>query len=299
MTHRHLNDEQLSAHLDGERPEGLSGAPEDALETEIAACDPCRLRLAQLAEARALVRTPVVPVAPSMRAAAVEAAIADGLGDGAGSGPGPDVVTLASRRPRGRLLSGAAAAVAVLAVVAAVSVAVAHGGPSSTPSAASAVRRGVAGHGAAKSSAQTPSASSTSSTATAVASLGSVSSPEVLRQRLAPDLAAAANQQDSISGTTATGATENQAQKNVSAVPSSGYADSKPAQGTAISCAATALRAAGADDTLVLVATATYRDTAALVVVAQGAKTSSTASQGRVAIVVAQSGCRVLARTAL
>jgi hypothetical protein len=60
------------------------------------------------------------------------------------------------------------------------------------------------------------------------------------------------------------------------------------------SCVASAQRAVPSG-TVILEATATYRQTPALVVVLQAAGTSSPAK--RTAVVVAQSGCRVLLRT--
>jgi hypothetical protein len=63
-------------------------------------------------------------------------------------------------------------------------------------------------------------------------------------------------------------------------------------------CITAAQRATDPSDTVVLVATATYRKTPALVVVVQAVGTSST-SAPRIAVVVARSGCRVLTRTTL
>jgi hypothetical protein len=61
-------------------------------------------------------------------------------------------------------------------------------------------------------------------------------------------------------------------------------------------CVTAGQRDAGRTSTLELVATATYDHTPALVVVADVTDPSST---GRLVVVVAQSGCRLLARTTL
>src|SRR5687767_13789131 len=92
MRPTHLDDELLSAHLDGEAPKAAD---------HLAACADCRARFDALAAAARLVGTPPVP--PD--ADAVDAAVARAVGD--------------ERRPNRRpmLAALAAAAVAVLGIV--------------------------------------------------------------------------------------------------------------------------------------------------------------------------------------
>ncbi len=123
----HLSDEQLSAQLDGELHPARPGEPDAGAGAHLAACASCRRRRAALADARALVGTPVVPVTPSVKAAAVAAALAGGLPEERIAGRPPAVTVLASRRPAPRLLVGAAAAVALLVVGVGVSLGLTHG----------------------------------------------------------------------------------------------------------------------------------------------------------------------------
>jgi hypothetical protein len=92
MRPTHLDDELLSAHLDGEAPEAAD---------HLAACADCRARFDALAAAARLVGTPPVP----LHADAVDAAVARAVGGG----------ERANRRPM--LAALAAAAVAVLGIV--------------------------------------------------------------------------------------------------------------------------------------------------------------------------------------
>ena len=295
MTHEHLSDEQLSAHLDGEWPEASSSASASAsaesLEAEIAACEACRRRLTELSEVRDLLRLPVEPVPPSVRAAAVQTAVSEGLADGisrraavTGASPPPPRM-IRPVRPQ-RVLVGAAAAVAVLVVAVGVSLGLAH---SSTPTASSAARAPVhepTTSGSLKPTAATPS--------TGLASLGSVASPQALGRRLAPLLAGAkATSGSAASATEGTGNSDNFATGSPG-VHSAGAATVPAALSP---CVAAAQRASDVSGTVILEATATYRQTPALVVVLQAVGTSS--SPERIAVVVAQSGCRVLVRTSL
>lgn len=97
MTTPHLDDELLSAHLDGEPVEGA-----DHLDD----CPECRARLAALRRVTAAVGTAVTPPPDDRRQAAVEAAL------------GARVLPLEARRRRLAVLAAAAAVVAVLGSVA-------------------------------------------------------------------------------------------------------------------------------------------------------------------------------------
>jgi hypothetical protein len=244
-----------------------------------------------LDEARTLVRLPVEPVPPSMRAAAVEAAIADGLADQSGS-PGIAVTSRAPRairraRPQ-RALVGAAAAVAVLVAAVGVSLGLAH---TSTPTASSASRAAV--HEPQRASASGSKATSTSG---GIPALGSIASPGALSRRLAPLLAAG----DKVAqGNPSSNLSSSGAAVGPTNAPAAGtYSAASTVPPSFGTCITAAQRATDPSDTVVLVATATYRKTPALVVVVQAVGTSST-SAPRIAVVVARSGCRVLTRTTL
>lgn len=98
MTERHLDDEALSAVLDGEATD------DDALHAD--GCGVCGARLAALREATLLVRTPVAPASDAEREAAIAAAMA--------AAPAT-VVPFRSRRRTMPAWLGAAAAVVVAA----------------------------------------------------------------------------------------------------------------------------------------------------------------------------------------
>jgi hypothetical protein len=112
---RHLSDEQLSAYLDEEEAQG----PLDALDLEahLASCARCSDRIGALREVGILVATPVEPVSPEVRAAAVAAAVH----------PGVDEAEVLERfahtkperlRQRRLVVAGALAAAAVILAVA-------------------------------------------------------------------------------------------------------------------------------------------------------------------------------------
>jgi hypothetical protein len=293
MTHRHLNDEQLSAHLDGEPYELTPSGPSDeSVEVAIAACDDCRHRLTVLADTRDFVRVPVVAVPPSVRAAAVEAAISEALGPETAPASAPTVLTprwSRLRRPAAGLV-GAAAAVAVLAVVG-ISLGLSHRGSSTATSAAAP----SASHAPARGAREPQSATGVP----AIRDLGIVTSERTLRARLAPLLS---------SGHVTNGAPSAPASGNDSAspLPSSleapGKSSSAPTnQQSAVesTCEGAGQQAAGVAGTVELLATVTYGHIPALVVVVHGTEASSNATSPSVAVVVARSGCRVLARTTL
>ena len=146
MTHEHLSDEQLSAYLDGEQGDDAGEDPpsDRTVEVGIVGCDTCRHRLAALTGARALVRQPVAPVSSSVRSAAVESAVAEGLGPLTAAGPGTGTGTGTVRQLRrpsrsSPLLLGAAAAVALVVVGVSLGLSHIHNGGSVTSSASPAV----------------------------------------------------------------------------------------------------------------------------------------------------------------
>ncbi|HXQ76325.1 MAG TPA: hypothetical protein VN791_07515 [Acidimicrobiales bacterium] len=295
MTHEHLTDEQLSAHLDGEPSEpsepsatGVDGS----VDVRIADCETCRRRLAALSDARALVRRPVGAVPPSVRTTAVASAITEVLGPETGAGAISELAAHPSRRP-GRsapVLAGTAAA-AVLVVAVGVSLGLSHG---SSPTASSASSP-VTGHAPATRHATEPEGVPQKAAApgtTTVRDLGSVSSPQDLRSRLAPLVGTGADLgvQATVAGPAG--------QDNTAVAPSPGsFAAAGTVPAPLATCVAAAERASGTAGTLELVATATYDHTPALVVVTEVTGASSKAVSAPLAVVVARSGCRVLART--
>ncbi|MBW3668120.1 MAG: hypothetical protein KY443_02800 [Actinobacteria bacterium] len=105
MNSPHLDDERLSAHLDGE---------DDAAAEHLAMCPSCRARLDAFREVARLVGAPV-PAAPAGRA---DAAVATAL---QGASARSAVVPLSTARRRRRTQIGLAAAAAVALVLGAVS----------------------------------------------------------------------------------------------------------------------------------------------------------------------------------
>ena len=202
MTGEHLSDEFLSAHLDGVTVSGATyGATDGDVATHLAECPQCSTRLASLAAARDLVRTPPEPVTAEARAAAVamvlqrarlEAAAGGTVHDIAG--PPAVVKELAWYRRPGALV-GAAAAVVVMAF--AIPLALDAGSSTSkSPSSPLADSNGLRksaqnafaspahGSGSAEPNAAAPSVPFPSS-APAVPDLGSVSSPAQLQSDVA------------------------------------------------------------------------------------------------------------------
>jgi len=299
MTHDHLDDEQLSAHLDGEAHGGAIHPTErrPSVAAEIAACGTCRQRLAALSEARDLVRLPVAAVPPSLRAAAVEAAISEVFGPDAALGS-PSAVTVLQpqRRPRqSRVLIGAAAAVAVLAVAVGVPLGLIEGGSTTAPSAAPSVATTVA-HSP-EQRAATPSAAAPGVTATeagGLTALGTVASAADLRSRLLPVIASVGAGKDAAGHLSAAG-------NPVTTVPaaSGGFAVNGSLPAAFAPCVAAAEKATDTPNAAEIVGTLTYDHTPALVVVVPVTRTSSNTSSAHVAVVVARSGCGVLVRTTL
>jgi hypothetical protein len=304
MTHEHLNDEQLSAHLDGVPygPPPDTAASGETLESEIAGCDRCRHRLAVLAQARALVGLPVVAVSPSVRAAAVAAALADAPADR----PGPDSTapttlrSSSSPRPTGALI-GAAAAAAVLIVGVGLALGLSHGRSPTTTSAA------VAAGSHSTPTVREPQKSVTTGTG-GLADLGSVGSPASLRSRVTALLASKSGDQEALpvassspagsgvpgNSSDEAGTAQTPAAATAACAAAAEQSGSQPSAGQP-SGAPTSTTTAGS---FTVVATVTYRGTPALVAV-QGSGSSSGAATPRVVVVLARTGCRVVARTTL
>jgi serine/threonine-protein kinase len=306
MTHEHLSDEQLSAHLDGEAYEAGSAiaASEETVENQIAGCDRCRHRLGALAEASALVRVPVASVSPSVRAAAVEAALTEAAEGGPGVASTAGLTTLRSSsppRPTG-VLVGAAAAVVVLIVGVGLALGLSHkGSPASTSAVAAAGSH-------ARGTPEEPRVPATLAPA-GLADLGSVGTPASLRSRVTALLASKSSDQESVpmgSGSPSTMGAPSSSSAGIGTTPSASSATngaaSMPTFGTE-GCVAAAQKSVDQNPGLspsagpfTVVATVTYRGTPALVLVQRS--TTAPLASGH-AVVVTRTGCRVLASTTL
>jgi hypothetical protein len=210
VTDGHLTDEQLSSHLDE-----LSGIDRDdragqTASEHLAGCVECRHRLAGLEAARDLVRTPVPPVAPDVRAASIASvlrAAEDTSLDArsqvhTGNAPVP---MRTPRRPRVPVLVGSAAAALVLVVAVGVPLALlSHGASSdstasapSTPSASGGVAASAGSDrlGQQHQRQASGTAGSSGSAHAAISDLGALDSLGQLRSRvtaaLSMDVAAA------------------------------------------------------------------------------------------------------------
>lgn len=290
MTHPHLSDEQLSAHLDGE------AGDERAAGLHLASCPDCARRRAVLDRASALVRTPVGPVPPGAAVSAVRAAVAE-----VAEARSPGVASAQrgswwTRRPR--VLAGVAAVIAAAAVAVPVSLSGGHG----TQQVSSAAKAAPSAHAAKPSSNSTGASAPTSSreptqtlqqpAGTAGASpadLGTLSSVVALRSRLTTALSGNGSAAFATAGRTAEDAPEASAAPAASAAASAGSEACEPA----------ALRVAGTTHAVELVAVATYEGVPALVVVVRPSPRTSGAVLAPVAVVVARSGCRLLVSAAL
>jgi len=318
MSHEHLSDEHLSAYLDSAAPDRPSPAAADA--AAIATCASCRQRLDAIEDARALVRRPVAPVAPSARAEAVRAALSGvRTPDWADHGPSATATTTAAtttatttttttngngggigtasvapmasargdRRPPRAPLTAVAAAVVALALAAGIPIALSHHGSTAASTAAKTV------HAAPRVPASATTSEPTATAASSVLDLGQVRSPTALRSQLAPILKSRrAGPEFGASSLVAPPQTQSDSAAP-SPVPSAGI----PAPFA--SCVATAHQEAGSGHTVAVVATLTYRGTAALAVVVAvtGPTTTSSTTTRYLALVVARSDCRTLART--
>jgi hypothetical protein len=295
MTHHHLTDEQISAFIDGE------GADDAEL---LAQCETCRQRREQLEAARGLLRVPVTPVAPAVRAAAVAAALAGaearnepGSGGSEGGSAVCDLARPHRRRPSGELIGSVAAAVVVLGLAVAIPVGLSHGGGSS-PSASPSAR--AAPHGPEQKSLSTranptgaPSALSAGTATGHLPDLGSINSTTSLRRRLSSVQQRQALRQGPAN--TGSAATKN-GTTDQAAPPAFATSGLSPGVTT---CVAAARAVVSSSDPLLLVATVRYRNTPALAVLVQTPDTGTGTTTGRRVVVVTRTDCRVLVVTKL
>ena len=314
---RHGDRHEDAGH--GERHE--DGGPK--LAEHLAGCAECRARMAVLGAVRDLVRTPVAPVPPHVRAASIaavlresDAALADadadadadaGIGAGTGVGAGrPSGPTPIKGRRRPLVLVGSAAAVLILAAAVGVPLALSgrttSGG--STASTAAEASRGAASGGVASGAPHGGSSLGTSALSkfanAPVTDLGPLDSVEALG-----------------AGAASLGLRNSAATPNAAAVPgTAGAAPTVPGSSvggafaplptsSTISaferCFSSAVRSAGAGRTVQALATAEFEGTPAFVYVFQTVSAGSTpANSARpFAVATAQTGCRVLGTSSI
>jgi hypothetical protein len=273
---RHLSDEQLSAYLDGEEVQGPLGALD--LEAHLAGCARCSDRIEALREVSTLVATPVEPVAPEVRAAAVAAAVH----------PGVDEIGVLERLARTKparlrrqrfVAAGAVAAAVVLAVAlplglsghsSPTSVAARHGSERSRPTNSNPANSKSIASGSAVSPA---GASAVAPTTTAtLLDLGAVSSLKQVDQRL---------QEAGISGASPALGPLYRAEKSPAVSPGCVEDTRRAAHGGAFGPG--------------VVASATYRGSRVLVMEFWATASAPPAGETVVAL-SAEDGCRLVAR---
>ena len=328
----HLSDEHLSGYVDGSPVVGGDDAGESGrIEAHIARCEHCRQRLRTLERARALIRTPVPPVAPAVRADAVSAVLrtwAVGGERDTGATPServddgglPSIEALRVRRQRPGFI-GAAAAVAALLVVG-VGVLVANVVPSSTSSTSNraasapplttvpALRN--APPGASPQPFATYGPAELGGTSAPLTRLGTVPSLGALRStvnRVLSGLSSAAPAPSSALSQGGNGSNHSPATPSatgpattVSGAPSGGASGGVTQDASLPSalqaCLSPALGVTGGSRRIELAGSAVYRGTAALVYVFSPSTGAST-SKGATVVVVGRHGCGVLASTTL
>ncbi|MGA2037545.1 MAG: hypothetical protein ABSH04_08195 [Acidimicrobiales bacterium] len=301
MTGPHPSDERLSAHLDGVEDVAPAGAPE--LEDHLARCGRCRDRLAALRSASHLVGLPVAPVSPELKAQAVavalragsnedDLAVVEGESESSSTTPSPDhdpsvpgvraMPTRWYRRPQ--VLAGAAAAVVVLGVAVPLALSARSSSTSAVSSHAASSPSASSSTGQSAGTTQVPSGAGLSAgpledrEKAALPSLGRVSSVEQVVAQL--------NKVETV---------------EPSSGPSSGQSRSSFSSAEAASkfarCVATTRKAVrGGDYGPGIVATASYRGRAALVM-EFWPQASSLAAGKSVVAVTTTNGCKLLART--
>ena len=331
-TDGHPTGERLSALLDGvagfvdagtdadgrRKEDGRRDEDDGAkVEEHLAGCAECRARMAALRGARDLMRTPVPPVAPDVRAASIAAILREseaapvragggagsGGGVGAGRAGGPTPIR-ARRRPQ--VLVGSAAAVLILA--AAIGVPLALSGRStsggSTASTAAEASRGAASGGAASGGAASGAHSGGDSLGTKdlskfanapITDLGPVDSVEALGARAAslgqPNSTATPNAA-AVPGAAAAAPTE----PGPSAGGTFAPLTTLPTISAFESCLSSAVRSAGPGRVVQDLATAQFEGKPALVYVfGTSSGGSSTGTSARpLAVATARTGCGVL-----
>jgi len=329
MTDGHLTDEQLSSQLDGESGFEADGHVEDAGQHaagHLAGCVRCRARMAALEAARDLVRTPVRPVPPEVRAESIAsvlgrsaaAPLSDGVvgarradgerlttgggltstGDLPGAGgpsSGAHAPTPLRSRVRPQVLVGSAAAVLILATAVALPLALSGrstSGGSAESSAARSANSAPAGHNGYGQSATATTGLSKHAT-TSVVDLGPLDSAEALRARAASlqplnsPVVPSPAPVTSVSGPTGAQSPSGEAG---SASPIAGAFSAGAAQATVSAferCLSSAAHAAGAGREAQALATTDFKGTPALVYVFMPTSGGSATGNAAQSIVVA------------
>jgi len=325
----HLTDEQLSSQLDGESGSEADGHVEDAGQHSaghLAGCARCRARMATLEEARDLVRTPVRPVSPEVRAASIASVLrrreaappGDGVDDGRADGErlttgggltsagrpssrvggpsnGADAPTPLRSRMRPQVLVGSAAAVLILATAVAVPLALSGrstSGGSAESSAARSANSAAAGDNRSGQSATATTGQSKHAT-TSVVDLGPLESADALRVRAASlqplnsPVAPSAAPVTSAPGPTGAQGPSGEAASE-SPIAGAFSPGAVPATITAFErCFSSAAHAAGTGREAQALATADFKGTPALVYVFMSTSSGSGTGTGAQSIVVA------------
>ncbi len=328
MADGHLTDEQLSSQLDGESGFEADGHVEDAGQHaagHLAGCARCRVRMAALEATRDLVRTPVRPVPPKVRAESIasvlrrseEAPLSDGVEDAgradderlttAGGltsagrpsstgGPtgGADGPTALRSRMRQQVLVGSAAAVLILATAVAVPLALSGrstSGGSAESSTAQSATRASAGHNRYGRSATATTGLSKHATASVV-DLGPLDSADALRARadsLQPLHSPVAPNAAPVTSAPGPEAAQGSSGEAASASPIAGAFSPGAVQATVTAferCFSSAAHAAGTGREAQALATTDFKGTPALVYVFMPTSSGSATGNAAQSIVV-------------
>jgi len=319
----HLTDEQLSSRLDrvsGFGPDGAGHGESERAgqragqkgDDHLVSCARCRARMAALEAVRDLVRTPVVPVAPDMRAASIAAVLRESEVPQAGAGRAEGPIPMKVRR-RPQVLVGSAAAVLILAAAVGVPLALSGRSTSGGSAGSGAVRSSIRASSGPESHNQAASATTGLSNYlnAPLADLGAVDSVEALGARAATlqPLASTVAQNAPLTTGTPTASGKGGSGSNAggtlspTATPTPYGASAKsvtPATPATITlfehCLSSAVGAAGLNRAVEALATAVFRGAPALVYVfmpASGGSVTGKAAQS-VVVATARAGCGVL-----
>jgi hypothetical protein len=328
MTGRHLNDEELSSHVDGLSDTDRDEAAAELADEHLAVCTQCRQRLSALETARELMRAPLPAVASEVRAASIAGVLRRAEDVYPNSKGAAALIPLRARR-RPQVLVGSAAAVLALAIAVGIPLALA-GRATSSGSAASAPASPSSSAGFDRSGnpnqhqQRSPGAGGLSKNGNATPSdLGALESVTALRSKvtalLSTDAAspsAASPAAGGVTSTTGASTTGGAAATATTTTPSTATKTTNEGLSSQRSfnaeatvgtngpfqrCFASATHAAGSKRGLQLIATGAFRGKPALVYVflpASGGTPTGNAAHS-MAIVTARDGCRVLATTLL
>ena len=332
MTDGHLTDEQLSSHLDGMSDADRDDKVGQRADEHLAGCVECRHRLAGLEAARDLVRAPVPPLAPEVRAASItsvlQAAEEPSVDTPSQVHPGGAPVPMRTPRRPGVLVGSAAAALVLavgvpLALLSHASSSDSTASAPSTPSASGGVAASAGSdHLGQQNQRQASGTTGVSGSAhAALSDLGVLDSLGELRSRVttalsrdvaaAPSAAAPPTTGPAPTGTAPTSPAPTSTGAFASTAPTStgngsstqstfnvaAALQTAPFEG----CLSSARHAAGSNRSVQFLASAEFRGVPALVYVFLPASGGSPTGNGArsLAVATARHGCRVLGTTTL